>query len=710
MRSRVLVLLLVLVAVSAAEPYTFTLDGATIVPRRLDLGDGPHPGPGDLVWIAGWCLPLDEAGSYAFSLDEKRGLLRTPATGGQPYLVGAAIAAGREGKIDNPLLGLTRDDLRRLRSLQINGGSKDQAVWSGTGPDPADLDWSRLYLELRLDYTVKDLPIPAAAAEAVRFLEIRHGVTGNRVQRDISHLATGTELRFLKLQGSGAAPISGAWIAKHTQLRHLDISGGTLTEVQALGGLGQLRELQLREIDGALDLGFAARLLALTSADLSRTGATSLDALLGLPRLTALRADSTPIAALPARACPALRRLDVVGSAIPEAAMQAFRMANPTLRIMHRWTDGLQDLAARSDRLVLRTGGTCHRDPKDDRILFETRDRDAIRLVLASLAIDEAASGGACMCCGSPSLEFHAGGAELATLGLHHGIGLRWSGADAPWPGDAQLTGAGSDSLCAWLAEHGDDGPLREWRQMKLRQQSEVRMLGYYQDILGEARLARLRQARGKPEVLTLLAESQPRAATLLRLYGCGTREWNSQWGLDDLIEEELKTAGAEVAAVAAALVASPEGADGLARWCFWLANLDDLPEATRTQVGPQLAARALADPRPENRRTVVIGLDRCRDAWATAALRTALAGLPARPLNPAEEVDPAGQVCFKPRSWDPPAKAGLRALAGLALARRGDAASRADILARRDASTGDDRAALDTAAGLLAAGAASKP
>jgi len=703
------ILLLLVGLLSAAEGYHVTVDGKPWTGSWISLGDGPHPGPGDLLWVRGWRIPVDGPGAYAFTSGEH--LLRLSIDGAPPVLAAAAISSTWKDdatQLVNPLAGLSRAELAGLRSLRFTATLRDgKAIWTPELLDPEVLDWSRLVLELRVECGERAVPLPAVAASRVRFLAVDCGSSGGGFSFDLANLASGGTLIFADLEAGGAAPLSGAWLASHRQLRHLAIRGGSLTDPAALAALRDLRHLQLGWLDQPLDLAFASGLHGLESVALSRCDVASLAPFVGLPRLVSLHASSTSAAMLPARACPSLRNLDVVGTRLTPADVGAFAALNPQTRIRHRWVDCLREMAARAEQLTLRTGGTCHRNQDEEKVLHQTADREAIALVAAMIDIDEAGSGHHCMCCGECVLEFRSGGALIASLGMHHGFGLRWSGNDNPWPGDARMTAAASDALCAWLAAHGADGPLQELRQVREQEAATGRMQALYRDILGAA--AEDLAKTDKPEqVKAILAKLWPEAAErtlgLLRLYGCGHRDWSGVFGLDQLVEEDANLPAAAVSAVAERALDLPDACDGLARWCFDLRRLDTLPVEVRTAIGPRLAAHALADARADNRRKALIGLDACTEAWATAALRTALAGITPRQLARGEEQSPGGQVVFRPQPWSPPEKASDRAVAALALARRGDAVSSEAIRNLAAQSQGEERKALDEALRLLAA------
>lgn len=707
-RLRLLLLLVLLGMVQAAEGYLVTLDGKPWHASWVQLGDGPHPGAGDLLWIRGWRIQVDGPGSYAFTTDGET--LRLSRDGAPAQLVAATIGAQwKDGNqvLANPLAGRPAAELASLRCLRFTTSLIDrQAIWTADLLAPDALDWTHLLIDIRMELGERAVPLPPLAAQRIRMLAAESGSAGGGYSFDLASLATGGVLEYAELEAGGAAPVDGAWLATHPRLRHLTIRGGTISSPDRLADLHELRHLSLGWLHQELDASFASSLQRLESAELLACGVASLDPFIGLPRLESLDASASAIARLPARNSPALQRIELVGTRLGAAEVAAFAACNPQTRIRHRWLDGLREMAAKADSLTLRTGGTCHRRKSSERILHRTTDRDAIALLVAGIEIDEPASGNSCMCCGSCSLEFRSGDELLATLGMHHGIGLRWSGRDDPWPGDARLTPGAAEMLCAWLAEHGDDGPLRELAACTQQEAAARRMQENYRTILGEAACARLDGLEQPAAIKVILAERWPdpnkRTLGMLHLYGSGRRSWSGLYGLDRLLEDDDGLQLAAVEAVAQAAMTQPETCDGLARWCFALGHLDQLTPELRTAIGPALAARALADPRAENRRTTLIRLDACQEGWATQALRAALAGVNPRPLAAVEHTEPGGMVVHRPRPWSPPEEASDRAVAALALARRGSQVDADGIRALSQEDAAGDRPALAEALRLL--------
>ena len=135
------------------------------------------------------------------------------------------------------------------------------------------------------------------------------------------------------------------------------------------------------------------------------------------------------------------------------------------------WTAQLQTALAGSDRLRVRSSGTCHRDVSSETTLYETKDAKLISGLVGLIAVDVPKSQGACMCCGSPTLEFYKAGTLILTLGVQHGRALRW--LDGPWTADAQLTTASGDRFVKWMTNHRVGQPEKD-RTGSLEQEAQA--------------------------------------------------------------------------------------------------------------------------------------------------------------------------------------------------------------------------------------------
>lgn len=116
------------------------------------------------------------------------------------------------------------------------------------------------------------------------------------------------------------------------------------------------------------------------------------------------------------------------------------------------WTRHLHAAVRGADRVLVRTGGTCHRHPENERILLETTDKTEIEAITSRLRVRRSWSWMHCMCCGTPTIEFYKGDKLLAMIGVHHGESLRWPGV---WSRDAMLTAESRDQLNRWLQSIG---------------------------------------------------------------------------------------------------------------------------------------------------------------------------------------------------------------------------------------------------------------
>lgn len=102
-------------------------------------------------------------------------------------------------------------------------------------------------------------------------------------------------------------------------------------------------------------------------------------------------------------------------------------------------------------RIVVRSGGLCHRSPELEKTLFIVDDTKVINELIKHIQTSKFAIVDSCACCGNPTFEFYRGSELLAGLSFHHGHSLRWDG----WDGDGQLTEASSLYLITLLKNHG---------------------------------------------------------------------------------------------------------------------------------------------------------------------------------------------------------------------------------------------------------------
>lgn len=137
------------------------------------------------------------------------------------------------------------------------------------------------------------------------------------------------------------------------------------------------------------------------------------------------------------------------------------------------WTTPLHEALQGATRLRVRSGGTCHRLPDEEKTLLDLRDQKQIAEFVQGIQISPYDSDFHCMCCGNPTLEFYRDEKLVVSLGFHHTLSLRWP--DGKWAGDGFLTKNSDDFLIKWLADHGVRGPTEEREErVRLQKKSEA--------------------------------------------------------------------------------------------------------------------------------------------------------------------------------------------------------------------------------------------
>ena len=115
------------------------------------------------------------------------------------------------------------------------------------------------------------------------------------------------------------------------------------------------------------------------------------------------------------------------------------------------WATRLRAYVAECDRVEVRTGGTCHRQKDQERVLFKVEGTASVSNLVGNIEVDETRSGNECGCCGSHTLEFYRGWRHVTSVGFHHCKGLRWE----HWDGDARLTVRSEAALGTFMKAHG---------------------------------------------------------------------------------------------------------------------------------------------------------------------------------------------------------------------------------------------------------------
>ena len=138
----------------------------------------------------------------------------------------------------------------------------------------------------------------------------------------------------------------------------------------------------------------------------------------------------------------------------PSAAQLAYR---PSM------TSILNSALEQTDRVVIRSGGTSMRNPLLEEKLAVITDSAEIKELLALMAVAEDAMPEICQCPGNPSIEFYRGEKLLGTVGIHHGVAIRFP---EYWQTDGFLINP--EGFVEFLHRRGVVRPLQVYRN-KLR-------------------------------------------------------------------------------------------------------------------------------------------------------------------------------------------------------------------------------------------------
>lgn len=517
---------------------------------------------------------------------------------------------------------------------------------------------------------------------------------------DLSPLARLVRLRFLVLRGAAADPIDLQPLARLTDLRVLELPAGDLTHPEALSRLTELRALNLRWCRGVPNLRFARGMAALRRIDVSHTDLADLSAAADLPALEEIDAHLAPVKRLPAGRHSALRRILLDLTTVPPAEVARFREMNPQCLVSGGRREAMLAALAGLDRIRLRSGTTCCRVEEDEVTRMEITKPEEIASFLALLRLDECGGEDRCMCCGKPTIEFHAGNRLLGAIDIHHASSLRWY--DGPWPGDVPLAEDARLPLFEFLARHGEPGPLEGVEAGRRRDEARARREERHAALLGAERLAALRadlaEASGYEAYPRVLAALEPdvekRVSLALRLRGADDEDTGDAVSLAARYSLFADPRDVVIRVGRKALDEDFEAARGFGYWLLVHGAVEGLDRATLDAVLEKAATRLLVDPDPSVRGAAIWDLKDVAHPAALSLLRRVLGG---RRLV----VGPSGETLD-----GPPERTSLVVEAALALVEKDDRESEPRIRALAAAAEPRSRRRILEA---LAAGAARK-
>lgn len=695
----ILAILLLSLAVAGSarcdEPkksLTITLDGKPFEPQVISLNGTPSlPSPGDLVRVdRAWIVVDDTLKWELFSTQREEGLLyRNLPTGREVISVTVTFTyKGDKKQVINPLAKMTKEEKSRLRGVYLNEWD-DNIAKSLSG-----IDFTKTALTVSDDVRDKNDAL-AALPPSLHYLFVEehsnHGI------RNYTRLGDLKALRVLHVR-SMTAPVPAAQLGKLKELRYLEIDDLESKGIDALGGLTELRTLRLPYCDELREISFVKDLAELVELDVRRTKVADLRPLEGLKKLTKVRATRSPIKDLP-KSLPALKHLEVLSTDLTDTQVSSFRKEHPQCEVRHRWEESMREAASGADRVRVRTGGTCHRDVPKEKTLAEIKDAAAIRELLQTVRIDEKRSVNHCMCCGEPSVEFYKGDQLLLTLGVHHGVAVRWVEG---WPADGALAGDSAEKIANWLADRGVKGPQEDYERNGKQKAAAMRRSDLVDAAIPEAVHAKLKTVKSRDEAIAAFEDNldaKARVAVYFTMIGVGEGNWNHSSGPDEFVLKVLMPR-VKPEDIVSALKDTKDTATlaGAGRWLFFEKGWDKLPKEGRDVTLKPIAEHALAHPRQLNRRRTMAALKAVGSPGAQELLRRVFKlEFKVRKLDKADETEPPGMVMFSPGDGDLE-RGSDAAQAAKWLAELGDQSIREELDKRRSTATGDDKALFEAA------------
>ena len=261
----------------------------------------------------------------------------------------------------------------------------------------------------------------------------------------------------------------------------------------------------------------------------------------------------------------------------------------------------LDAMLAKVTYVKMLEGGVYKDKALGKKILLETSDRQTIQALSAGLSIlEDPRSFGHCMCLGDHALEFYHYSQRIATIGLHHGVSIRW---DA-WKYDAHL----SDNLklLYWLAAQGVPEPLLAFqRDQALTEEAEAAFSNWkaqMPDCLTIDENEWMSLQWDTPKYLQALQSAYPDGAQLALVlfawFGSGNGPWSGYPSYEDLpLQLLLELPTAQLVAALSSTALSKEQLEGGARyfssWYFCTQKSGDMA-LIPAELKAQLLAHSL--------------------------------------------------------------------------------------------------------------------
>lgn len=458
-------------AESVTSGYQFELNGEPVHPDIRTLsGDSGTPYSGDVITIRDISMVLGPVGVYRYSSASTEPWWRVELAvdDGPKRLVGLRLM-GRERAEPMPqdLRGLVVDtDDPSIRELDVSTMFVEQDL--GAYGEPGGSAWRPMPPTLRY----MRLHVYASPNATLDVANLSETMTELSLLRDLRYL----EIQIHQDPGARLLELDVAPLTALSNLERLEVRGQLLTlplrNLERLAALKRLRALELDFIT-AVDLAFVKELPELRWLRLERISAVDLRPLSAHPKLLDVHIDAERTSELPDPLPPSLRTLKLLSPQIRAEQIIALRAQAPAAEIRGDWDLKLVEEVACATKIRVRAGchcagcsctgcvcSGCICDPRDDRVLFEVTDLDAIRDVARLFTTELGDARTHCMG-GSATIEFYRDESRIAAVEfdapqMHaktsHPPRLRWSEGGRSIP--RRISEANAAALCAWFTRN----------------------------------------------------------------------------------------------------------------------------------------------------------------------------------------------------------------------------------------------------------------
>lgn len=222
---------------------------------------------------------------------------------------------------------------------------------------------------------------------------------------------------------------------------------------EGISKLQNLVELNLSYNKSITEINLLNDLNNLKRIDITKTAISDLSFLKYLKNVETFKASFCPLKEIPAIKLKLLKKMEILSTDLSKKQIESFKTMNNNVSIFDKWISIMISSLTDANKLKIRSGGTCHRNPKREKVLYLETDKSVVDSIISLIDIDDKNSGHYCACCGTPTLEFYKDSTLIEMFGYHHGTSFRWY--NGKWYGDGRLTKKSSRALNQWLYSKG---------------------------------------------------------------------------------------------------------------------------------------------------------------------------------------------------------------------------------------------------------------